>query len=301
MKIVVVGAGYAGLALSWYLQKEGASVSLLEARGVGAGASGVSTGLLHPYHARKDQFVLHGTEAMQEARNLLDVAEEALGAPVALRTGMMRFQAGAGQWIPEGITVFSFRYLQGLAAAFTQMGGKIVMRTVIALQELDYDVLVLANGYEVLCFPEGAQLPLKLRKGQTVICRGSIPYSMIGNGHLSLMEEPGLCHIGSTYEDDFDEQRAFSLREKVSLFFPAARDFEVVAIRAGTRIAPQQGSLPLLQEVRPNVWVLSGFGSRGLLYHALFARALMQKLLNLNDKNSYIVSGIPLIYCTCHQ
>ena len=274
MKVAVLGAGYAGLATALFLQRAGNQVTLIDSRGLGGGASGVSTGLLHPYHARKPQLVHRGEEAMAETIALIGFAEQALGRPVALRTGIMK----SNKWIPEGITVLSMPYLEGLYAAF---GETLVIQKILDLKQLDqYDAVVLANGHEILQFEECRDLPLKVRKGQALICRGAIPYSMIGNGHITLTEDPNLCQIGSTYEDKFDELKAYALREKVASFYPPARDFEVVEIRSGTRIAPKQGVIPLVCKINPKTWVFTGLGSRGLLYHALFGKELSTQILS---------------------
>ena len=309
MKIAVVGAGYAGLAVCWHLlQRPKTEVVLYDARGVGGGASGVSTGLLHPYIGKRGRPAHRFEEAMAETKALLEISERELGRPVALRTGIFRFamteeqrtefsqrsgycdeeetkkrlpEAASlpGLWIPNGVTVFSQLYLQGLFQAAQKRGMRFLQEEIVHLNH-DYDRMILATGYEVMKFPECKDLPLKARKGQALICRfsGSLPCSIIGVGHLSLMEDPAFCQLGSTYEDAFDERLALGLREKVAVFYPPARDLEVVEIVSGTRIAQRNETLPLVRQLNERVWVFTGLGSRGLLYHSLFAKELVEKL-----------------------
>nr|CAB3469634.1 unnamed protein product [Digitaria exilis] len=54
LRYAVLGAGFAGLSVAWYLLKHSprdsrVSVDIYDENGVGGGASGVSGGLLHPY------------------------------------------------------------------------------------------------------------------------------------------------------------------------------------------------------------------------------------------------------------
>lgn len=315
MKIAVVGAGYAGLALSWnLLQFPEVQVSLFDGRGVAGGASGVSTGLLHPYVAKRARPAHRFEEAMAAATSLINIAEQTLGRTVALRSGVFRFamtpeqmeefpqrpeywneervkekfpQASSvpGLWIPGGMTVFSRLYLQGLFRAAEKKGAEFHREEIVSLDQLkDYDLVVLASGHEILRFPECKDLPLKTRKGQALICRipascGPLPCSIIGAGYLTLMEDPTLCQIGSTYENEFDRDRAMALREKISAFFPPARDFEVLQISSGVRIAQKLETVPLVQQIDERCWVFTGLGSRGLLYHALFGKELAERLI----------------------
>lgn len=49
MNIAIIGAGFSGLALAYFLLQSSAHVTLFDAVGIGGGASGIATGLLHPY------------------------------------------------------------------------------------------------------------------------------------------------------------------------------------------------------------------------------------------------------------
>ena len=46
MKVIVIGAGVAGLGIGWRLAQQGASVTVLERAGIGAGASSASAGMI---------------------------------------------------------------------------------------------------------------------------------------------------------------------------------------------------------------------------------------------------------------
>jgi glycine/D-amino acid oxidase-like deaminating enzyme len=100
-------------------------------------------------------------------------------------------------------------------------------------------------------------------------------------GYIALTEDPHICQIGSTYEhtEEPDPKKVTELVEKVSLFYPEAKNLEVLKVRSGVRIAPRDGHLPIIAQVSKNTWIFTGLGSRGLLYHALFGRELIHSLI----------------------
>jgi len=90
MKVAVVGAGFAGLALTWHLLQEGAEVDLYDEKGVGAGASGVSSGLLHPYIGQQANRSWKADEAIAMTKELLDISQRFSKDPVADFSGIIR-------------------------------------------------------------------------------------------------------------------------------------------------------------------------------------------------------------------
>jgi glycine/D-amino acid oxidase-like deaminating enzyme len=283
MRAAVVGAGYAGLAVTWHLLQKQLDVTVFDG---GEGASHVSTGLLHPAPGRKAVPIWRAEEGMQATLELLEIAS--LELPVYERTGILRIAAtdeqrknfgGETLWMPDGITVFSRRYLTGLKKACQK--AKFQTQWIQDLAELDeFDLIVLTTGAETLRF---FPLPLKKTIGQCLICRWPerLSMSLLSQGHITPTEDPELCLVGSTYEhtDQPDPKKALELLDKAALFYPPAKDFKIVEICSGVRIAPQIGYKPVVEKVGPKTWVFTGLGSRGLIYHALFAKSFSQQLL----------------------
>lgn len=297
MRIAVVGAGLAGLAAVWHLLQKGHDVTLFDGKGIGGGASGVSTGLLHTSPGRQAIPSWRADEGMKATLELLQIASQE--RPVYIQNGILRLAIteqqkidfkkqpgwlenhslpkatpGPALWIPEGITVYSRLYLEGLWKAC--QGAKLEKQTIHSLQELDsFDLIVLACGEAIRRF---ADLPLSYTIGQTLLCRWPepLPVSLLSHGHITPTENPELCQVGSTYEHtpEPDPKKALELLEKVALFYPPAKDFQIVEIRSGVRVSPKVGYRPLIEKISHKALVFTGLGSRGLLYHALISRVL---------------------------
>jgi glycine/D-amino acid oxidase-like deaminating enzyme len=286
MKVAIVGAGYAGLATAYFLSQNNVNVTVFEDE---PGASHASTGLLHPSPGRKAAPTWKSDEGMKATVELLEIASQK--RPVFLRNGIMRIATtdeqrkdfgGEKVWIPEGITVFSRLYLEGLKQACKNV--QFVQQKIQNLSELkSYDARVVATGAQT---GEFFDLPLKKTIGQCLICRWEerVPMSLLSHGHITPTEDPDFCSIGSTYEHtaEPDPKKALELLDKCALFYPPAKNFKVVEIRSGVRIAPKIGYRPLVQEMTPKTWVFTGLGSRGLIYHAMLSKSLvMNDILNL--------------------
>src|ERR1700681_4964194 len=123
--IAVIGAGFAGLAAAYYLS-ETFQVFLYDKKGIGGGASGISSGLLHPYPGEKGRLSWHAEEALALSKKLIAEAEAALGQGRADRRGILRLgpilnpghdveELGPQKFlIKSGMTVFPSLYLKGL-------------------------------------------------------------------------------------------------------------------------------------------------------------------------------------------
>jgi len=320
MKAAIVGAGLAGLAVAYHLGRQGGWEStLFDPKGIGGGASGVSTGLLHPFPGKRALRSWGAEEGMRETSQLIHVSERALGRPVAEKTGIFRPavteqqkadfssradedpeaiwqehpQFGPGLWIPQGVTLYSRLYLEGLWKAC--QGATLVKESVGALADLQhYDAIVLTAGFETLHF--APHLPLQITKGQTLLCRWPerLPFSLVSQGHITPTEDPTICQVGSTYEHTYasldpDPKATEELLAKVESFYPPAGQFEVLEIRSGARISRPKGYRPIAEKTAPKTWLFTGLGSRGMLYHAWMGKKIAQEInqfsLELNSRS----------------
>lgn len=283
MKVAVVGAGLAGLATAWNLSQKNIHVTVFRSK---RGASHASTGLLHRFVGKKAIESPRAKEGLKAALELLETASRK--RPVFEQSGILRFAMNDEQgerfggktiWMPDGITVYSSLYLQELEKLMPNV--QFIETMIGSLDELEtFDRIVVTAGVGSNSL---TNLSTKRTIGQALVCRTKqrIPHAFLGSGHISPTEDPDYCLVGSTYEhtEEPSLEKAMGLLEKVSAFYPDAKNFEVVEVRSGIRSAPKIGVMPILKKWGAKTWVFTGLGSRGLLYHALYAKELVEQLL----------------------
>lgn len=206
MRIAIIGAGFCGLATACYLSKTaGHEIDLFDQKGVGSGASGASAGLLHCFAGAHSKLNWRAHEAIEAAKELIDIAEKALNEPVSKVQGMLRpaitemqkedFYKCAqnhpdevlwmtpeeclkkfpqllphpGIFIKNTVALQSEKYLRGLFIAAQRNGVRWVVNKISSLAELDqYDKIIIATGADTSSIKELAQIPLTLFKGQAL-------------------------------------------------------------------------------------------------------------------------------------
>lgn len=188
-------------------------------------------------------------------------------------------------FIPEGLTVDMQGYLEGLWKACQTHGATLIEEVIENSEALSsFDAIIIAAGHMTRHF---APLPLTPIKGQALLVRWPqdlppLPFSLISSKYLSPSFTPGHALVAGTYERAFasenpDLAKAKELLGQVATFYPNAATLEILQVRAGIR-ASTPDHLPLIDQIAPNTWVFTGLGSKGLLYHALFAKRLVAKL-----------------------
>lgn len=325
MHIAIIGAGFCGLAIAWHLLHEelaSLQVTVFDAQKIGAGASGIAVGLLHPYAGAHAKLNREGKEGMEATLQLLKDASEHLGRSVFMETGLLRLAlsdqqkldfrqcaqkyaqdvlwleaeecqekfphltATPGIWIKPGITVYSKLYLQGLWQACARKGAKIEQRTLHTLDELShFDHIILAAGAQSRCFPECASHPLSTVKGQLLELAWPpglppLPFPLNSRSYLVMGETGGTCLAGGTFERAYSHigpdvtAAAEKIIPQVITMLPALSSAPIVSCHAGLR-AVTPDHFPLIGKIGKNQWIITGMGSKGLLYHALLAKRLV--------------------------
>ncbi len=93
MRIAVLGAGYAGLSVTWHIlfHTQGtASVDLFDPVPLGEGVSGMASGLLHGFTGRKASKPVLADQGINATHGLITEASRSLGQPIVLSRGILR-------------------------------------------------------------------------------------------------------------------------------------------------------------------------------------------------------------------
>lgn len=208
MRVAILGAGFAGLAVTWYLlnyTKGSITVDLFDPEPIGGGASGLSSGLLHPYTGKHAKRAWESARCLKETHRLITEASRAIGKPIVLSKGILRpaldpqqiadFQlcaqnnedtqwlskekcedlikgiqlpeGGGGLFIQEGLTLDVGVYIQGLWQACALLGTQYHQQRLISNEDLEsYDRILIAMGPMIKNFPPLKDLPINAVKGQ---------------------------------------------------------------------------------------------------------------------------------------
>ncbi|MFN0065551.1 MAG: NAD(P)/FAD-dependent oxidoreductase [Chlamydiales bacterium] len=93
MRIAILGAGFAGLAVTWHILRYSRgryTIDLYDPQEIGTGSSGNSLGLLHPYPGKRAMRAWRATRSITEAHRLFTEASQAIGKPVVTGRGVLR-------------------------------------------------------------------------------------------------------------------------------------------------------------------------------------------------------------------
>lgn len=304
----VAGRGFAGLAISFYLKKlkPDAQVTLFDPHPLKESASGAASGLLEPIGGRLAARSLRASEAIEATRELLEIVSQHLNRKVYKEGGILHPPINQEQeqlfrkkvleypeyfgWteeneflVKEGINVFSGEYLEGLFCLVTKMGVEFIAKKVV----LDPHVkrVFLAVGDQIEHFVPGQfrftrGQAMQVRKKNTQFIRPKVH-----KGYVALDSNKDLYHVGSTYERTNlhlppDKNAAIQeLKERNKEILPEIEELEVVTVKAGTRVfSRQEKRLPEVILVTKNCYALTALGSKGLLYHALYAKEMCEQL-----------------------
>lgn len=241
--VAIVGAGFAGLALAFYLlslQTSQFKVTIYHKDPLGVGASGVASGLLHPFPAGATKLSFEGFTALHATLSLINTVQTSTDKPLYQEGGIIKLaiededkknfaklaskQEGlvffsqekiqkylqvsnyyTGLFIQPGYTIFCKDYLAALARVIHNLGGVFVKETVNSLPQLQaFDKVVLCLGHGIKDF--SLKPKLQYVKGQ--ILTMEFPFSLtskslIGDGYISVTKDPNIYHVGSSYEHHF--------------------------------------------------------------------------------------------------
>lgn len=313
MELTIIGSGFAGLAAAYYSAKAGIKVRVISSPN-DLGASQIAAGLIHRFAGAHAKANWRGLEAMAAAEELFRVA----GQSVILQKGVLRlalsdlqladFRHNASQfeenswrdehsipgvvkapslWIPNAYTIQSPLYLASLRKVCEALGVVFEEEEIKALPDTP---TIVAAGASLLNFVPHADF--SVTKGQLLKLSWPkelppLPHAVNSKAYIVMDADGQSCWVGATYEKKFKDNLPDVLTAKEDIMpkavaiIPLLKDSEILDCQAGLRIATPT-HLPKIISVKPKCWALTGFGSKGLLYHALMAKELVQAIRHLN-------------------
>ncbi len=180
------------------------------------------------------------------------------------------------------MTVQSALYLKGLFQACLSKGIKFEKRMISSLPMLkDFDHCIIATGASANVFPELTSFRLNSVKGQVLELEWPqhltpLPLPLNSHAYIVMADNQKTCFVGSSFEKNYKdpapdlETAKKEIMPKVEELIPDLSQAPVVACYAGIR-AVTPNHLPVAKQVNQRLSILSGMGSKGLLYHALMA------------------------------
>jgi glycine/D-amino acid oxidase-like deaminating enzyme len=263
---------------------------------------------MHKYVGVQAKLSAWGEEAQNESLKLIEKASKRLGYPLILSDRIVRFptnpeQAEAFQraaalhndltWdsstliIHPGYTIDVTSYLKGLALIAQDQGLIVKQEKVEDLTALQsFDTIILATGAADI--PELRPLKIHPVKGQLLVLEWPkehppLPYSIIGSVYITMTKDLKAAVVGATYEHHFRDllpDENFAIKEllpKAAALCPPLHNARLIEVRAGVR-ASMPNRMPFAGKIKDNLYALVGMGSKGLLYHAYFAKQLVATL-----------------------
>ena len=151
-----------------------------------------------------------------------------------------------------------------------------------------YDAVVVAAGYASKNLLLSTDLALRPFKGQLVQLRWPkhlppLHYPVNSHVYIVMSSDNKTCLVGAPYEKmnnvRVDLAAAWEeLKPKVAKISPDLANQKPLKGWAGVRCSTPQHR-PIIGQASNNLWFLTGLGSRGLLYHGLYARDLTKLIL----------------------
>lgn len=263
----------------WGFESYAASMKLLNAAEAALGkrpyeGSGILRPALRPL--QKDEYYLAAQKYPDDIR-WIEADEVSNWLPGVIKNPAI--------FIKKGLTVFPDEYLQGLWLACQSQGAIFSQQSIHSLEELKhFDQIILTLGASSHSIKELADLPLRYTKGQILELlwpEGLAPLPMALNANIYCVMLPDLkrCLVGSTYEKQFASPQADLATAKGLIFpklleiYPPLKDAKILDCRAGVRVSTPQ-HLPWIKQINERCYLYTGLGSKGLLYHALYAERL---------------------------
>lgn len=291
MKIAVIGEGIAGLSVAFYL-KDNAKVTVFSQ---GQGASWASAGMMHKFVGDTGHKSLYADEAFEASAFILNSLEGDFyqKTPIIRKILSQDMQQGFLDYagcdvtfleddlvkIHQGYLIDVPEYLKKLKQALRAHEVTFIEKLIGPSEDFSlFDVVIICAGYGVkqLC----PYLKMKYLKGQAFVYNNLHKHQLplIAKGYLAPFSDKVV--IGATYEKHFETVKPdikaamILLKEAIATYFSPYDKQQPVAVLAGVRVAHPNFNHPKIIKKDDKTFIVTGLGSRGLLYHGLLGKVL---------------------------
>jgi len=294
----IMGGGLAGLSTAFHLlrrsQKKNLKVTILDPAEIGTGgASAVAAGILHKYNPRFTRTIWRGDEGYDETMSILRETGDAI-----ITDRIIKYHADAREWkaVDGGVVVDVPSYLRNIYEYLSdnyhgQIEHRRVEMGVTVLRPPEFDAFVIAAGFG--CFDLCGDFGVTKLRGQSVVLKPSKPLRQPFEaklfGNYAVPVGSGSVMIGSTLEW-FDtpltnDEVLKELREKTEVYVPElwGEGWVVEKVWGGTRVQSNRsplGRVPKLRALGDRVYLLTGLGTRGLIYSGMCGRIVADAVLS---------------------
>lgn len=306
VKIAIVGAGIAGLSAAFYL-KDHAHITLLSK---GKGASFAAAGLMHKFVGDTGYKSIYADEAFIDSSAILEMFDPAFYQKTKIlrkiltpemKEVFLKYQGADLDFLDDDYVVIKEGYLIDVPKYLEKLQHLLLLHQVKFIEKeiepyedfsgFDFVIICAGGGIKQLC----PALKMKYLKGQAFV------YQNLHHHHLPLIAKGYLAPfsdkvvIGSTYEKKFVNQEPdFEiaqqyLKEPLKQYFHPYETQEVVEILAGIRVFHPNYNHPKIIKKNDKTLIVTGLGSRGLLYHGFLGSLLRDILIYKKTSSVFLL------------
>lgn len=195
-----------------------------------------------------------------------------------------------GLLIKSALTVYCLPYLEGLWKVCAERGAVLKKDTVTSLNQLDsYDQVIVTAGALTSTIKGVHDVQLSIVKGQILHLEWPVHLAPLvvplnSQAYIVMNPDKKSCIIGATYERNYESEgpdptKAIEeILPKAIEILPELKNAKILSCQAGLR-SSTPNHRPFMKRIDNRTCVLAGMGSKGLLYHALFAEKLVNELI----------------------
>lgn len=194
-----------------------------------------------------------------------------------------------GILIQDAKTIYPKPYLEGLFLACLALNAKFEQVQINNLKELDrFTHTIVAAGAGISLFKELQEIPFSFTKGQILELEWPnhlppLPVALNSKSYLIMSQDQKSCIAGATFERNYttkspDQKKAEAeIMPKIEALIPALKNAKIISCKTAFRVS-SKNHLPFVEKINERLFVFTGLGSKGLLYHSLYAKKLVKIL-----------------------